>query len=60
MLAEYPDVLTTKDVIKILSVSKEYLYELISKDKIPAYRLGDRHWRFNKETLIQYLNSHEK
>ena len=60
MLEEYPDILTTQQVIKILSVSRELLYELIHTKQIPAYRLGKKAWRFNKKSIIKRLNTLEK
>ena len=60
MLENYADVLTSKDVMNILTVSKELLYELIKSKQIPAYKLGKKGWRFNKQTLIKHLKSMEK
>ena len=60
MLKDYPDVLTAKDAMKILSISKELLYDLINSKQLPAYRLGKKSWRINKESLINYLIALEK
>lgn len=60
MLEKYPDVLTAKDVMEILSINKGLLYELIHNGQLPAYRLGSKKWRFNKESLINYLISLEE
>ncbi len=60
MLEEYPDVLTSKQVMQILTVSKELLYDLIRNKQIPAYRLGKKFWRFNKPSLIKYMKAMDK
>ena len=55
MLAEYSDVLNSKDIMAILDIKKEQLYELIKTKKLPAYKIGKKQWRFNKGTLINHL-----
>ena len=59
MLEKYPDVLNTQEVMEILGITKNLLYELIHKQEIPAYRLGKKKWRINKDSLIKYLNKSE-
>jgi len=60
MLEEYPDILTTRDVMEILGISKELMYKLINSGQLPAYRLGSKTWRINKTSLINHLVSLEK
>ena len=55
MLDEYPDVLNTKEVMEILDITKNLLYKLIHTKQIPAYRIGTKKWRINKNSLIEYL-----
>lgn len=55
MLYTYPDILTPKDVMKILSISKNTLYHMIQNNTLPAFRVGPRIWRFKKEDIIAYL-----
>ena len=55
MLDEYPDVLNTKEVMEILGIDKNLLYKLIHTEQLPAYRIGKKKWRVNKESLIEYL-----
>ena len=59
MLFNYPDVLTPKDIMEILSISKNTLYTMIQKNDIPAFKLGPRVWRFKKEDVIAYLEDAE-
>jgi len=56
MLEAYPDVLTSKNMMEILRVSKVLLYKSIRMNQIPAYRVGNK-WRFNKEEVINHLNA---
>ena len=55
MLYKYPDILTASDVMEILSISKNTLYKMIRSHRLPAFRLGDRCWRFRREDLEYYL-----
>lgn len=55
MLDEYPDVLNTKEVMEILDITKNLLYKLIHTKQLPAYRIGQKKWRINKQSLINYL-----
>lgn len=55
MLDEYSDVLVSAEVMEILNIKKEQLYELIRTKKLPAYKIGKKEWRFNKVTLINHL-----
>ena len=59
MLEQYPDILTSKEVMQILGVSKELFYELVHTKQIPAYRIGKKVWKFNKASLICYLTDLE-
>ena len=56
MLEDYPDVLTTREVMEILDITKNLLYELIHTKQLPAYRIGKKKWRINKNSLIDYLS----
>ena len=55
MLEEYPDGLNTKEGMEILDITKNLLYKLIHTKQIPAYRIGTKKWRINKNSLIEYL-----
>lgn len=55
MLDEYPDVLNTKEVMEILDITKNLLYKLIHTKQLPAYRIGQKKWGINKQSLINYL-----
>ena len=55
MLEDYPDILTPKEVMEILGVSKNTLYQLINNGSIPATRLGRKLWRIQKQALLDFL-----
>lgn len=55
MLEDYPDILTPKEVMEILGVSKNTLYQLINNGEIPATRLGRKLWRIQKQALLHFL-----
>ena len=57
MLRCYPDILTPRDVMEILSISKNTLYRLIREERLPAFRLGRRSWRFRKDDIQFYLTN---
>ena len=57
MLRYYPDILTPREVMEILSISKNTLYHLIREERLPAFRLGKRNWRFRKEDIQFYLTN---
>lgn len=58
MLKDYKDVLTIKDLKKILSIGKNKAYYLVNSDIIPSFKI-DRQIRIKKESLINYLHSCE-
>lgn len=51
---QYPEWLTVEGVAAYLSVSKETVYRLIDKRKIPKHRLG-KLWRFNTKEITQWM-----
>ncbi|MBQ5333062.1 MAG: helix-turn-helix domain-containing protein [Oscillospiraceae bacterium] len=54
MLKEYPDILTTKDLKKILNLSSRKVYELIHKGQIVVIPCG-RTIRVAKLSVIAYM-----
>ena len=53
-LKEYPDVLTTKDLQHILSVSSKTVFKLLHSIQIKSIKVG-RNFRIPKIYLLQYL-----
>ena len=54
MLIDYKDVLTLKDLIEILQISKTYAYKILQKGEIPSIKIG-KNYRIFKVDLISYL-----
>ena len=57
MLEEYPAVLNTKEVMEILDITKNLMYELIHSGTIRAIKIGKKQWRITKDDLITYLKT---
>ena len=62
ILEDFPDILCSSEVMCILNVKKEQLYNLIRRKQIPAFKLAEnsKSWLFNKDTLIEHLHTLEK
>ena len=47
-------ILDVEGAALLLGVSKHTIYRLITKDKLPATKIG-REWRFHRPTLIEWV-----
>ena len=56
MLEKYPDVLTPDDVIEILNIGRNTVYEMLNNGTIKSIRIGRKH-RIPKKILIEYLEN---
>lgn len=56
ILVGYKDVLTVKDLIEILQISRTYAYEILQTGEIPSIKIG-KNYRIFKVDLISYLTS---
>ena len=56
MLENYPDVLTPDDVIKILNIGRNKVYEMLKNGTLRSIRIGRKH-RIPKKILIEYLEN---
>lgn len=56
MLEKYPDVLTPDDVIEILNIGRNKVYEMLNNGTIKSIRIGRKH-RIPKKILIEYLEN---
>jgi len=54
------DLLTIKDVAKILKVSEGHVYKLMRQGGIPVIRDGKRFTRILKSDLLAYLQRHRQ
>lgn len=48
------NLLTIKQVAKYLKVDKFTVYRLVSKNKLPAFKVGNQ-WRFKRATIDSWL-----
>lgn len=55
MLDDYPDIITVREAMEVLGVSRSTMYLLIQSQKVPAFRLGQKLWRIRKDDLLRYL-----
>ena len=58
-LKQYPDILTVRDVAKILKIGINSAYTLIKSGEIASHKIG-RIYRIPKICLIKYLKSAQK
>ena len=59
MLTEYPDLLSAEDVVKILSVSRQYVYQMIGDGSLFGIKIG-KAYKVSKIRLIEYLIGENK
>jgi excisionase family DNA binding protein len=51
--------MTLQDVAEYLQLSRDLIYRLAQKGKMPASKVGGR-WRFKKEKIDQWVESHSR
>ena len=54
---ELENLLTLKEVAKLLRLSPQTLYKMLEQGEIPAVKIGSQ-WRFDREQLRSWLESH--
>lgn len=57
MLTDYPDIMTIREAMEVLGISRNTIYEYIRSGTIPAFKLGTKIWRIKKSDLITYVNN---
>jgi len=53
--ADYPDILSFKQLMQLLQLSKTSCYQLVRGNDIEAIKIG-REYRIPKQNVIKYLN----
>jgi excisionase family DNA binding protein len=48
------NILTVKELSKLLRVHSTTIYKLIRQDKIPRFRVGNE-WRFRTEVIMRWM-----
>jgi len=59
MLTEYPDLLSAEDVVKILGVSRQYVYQMINDGYLFGMKIG-KAYKISKFKLVEYLIGESK
>lgn len=59
MLEEYDDILTVKDVLKILKIGMNTLYKLLNSGELYGKKIK-RIWRIPKTSVIEYISKKDK
>lgn len=54
---ELENLLTLKEVAKLLRLSPQTLYKMLEQGEIPAVKIGSQ-WRFDREQLKSWLENH--
>lgn len=57
MLSEYPDIMTIREAMDVLGISRNTIYEYVRNGTIHAFKLGSKIWRIKKSDLIMFLNN---
>ena len=59
MFNEYPDLLTSEQVCKLLKIGKNKLYEILQNKTIPCLKIGKK-YLIPKILLIEYITNAAK
>ena len=51
--------LTAEEVAEYLRLPLSTVYKLVQDKRLPGFKVG-KHWRFRKETIIQWTKDQEK
>lgn len=54
MKNEFPDVMTTEEVVKYLRISRKTLLKLVHDGKVPARKIG-KNYRYLKAEIDRFL-----
>jgi len=58
-LVEYKDLMDTKEVCELFHISIDTLYKWIERKQIPHYKISNKKTLFNRNRLMQWLESCE-
>lgn len=54
MLNQYSDIMSVPDVAEVLSIGKNWVYELLENNAIKGFRIG-RVWKIPKAAIQEYI-----
>ena len=53
------EILTAEEVAEYLRLPLSTVYKFVQDKRLPGFKVG-KHWRFRKETIIQWTKGQEK
>ena len=56
MFSDYPDILTVKDIMKILKIGRTFAYSLLSSGQINYRKIGNKYY-ITKISFIDFINN---
>jgi len=56
--ADYPDIVTPEDLIKMLRIGRNAAYKLIHSGEIASFRVG-KHYKITKQSVIAYVSQYK-
>lgn len=59
MLKEYPDIMSLKDLMRVLDIGKNKAYELLNNKSIEHFRIGNS-FKIPKISVINYIEDEMK
>jgi excisionase family DNA binding protein len=59
MLTSQNELMTAEEVAKYMRLPQSTVYKLVQEGKLPGFKVG-RHWRFRRETLVQWVHDQEQ
>ena len=59
LFADYPDIVTVKQVRQMLGCSRAFVYDMIENGEVPALQIGAG-YKIPKLSIVQYLLRREK
>ncbi|MDD2445326.1 MAG: helix-turn-helix domain-containing protein [Clostridia bacterium] len=54
----YPDLVSTKDMMKMLGIGKTFAYDLLKNKEIKSFKIG-RHIKITKKEIVDYIRRKE-
>lgn len=54
---DYPSIMTVKEVMELMYIGKNKIYELLDSGELKGFRIG-RMWRIKKDSVDEYIKRH--
>ena len=59
MFTDYGEILTVQEIMEILFVGKNTVYELLNSGELKGFRIG-KTWRVTKESLVSFISERSR